>query len=222
MLFVAGLGLAAGACDTGDGTTLRDPTAPTTLPPPDTAPLPSQPIGEAGVGSVPPFESVLAAPETGGAIGQQPVAGFEIQMPWEDGTEIDLRYTCDGSNAAPAISWAGVPDGTVELAVAMVNESDLTSGRPFIQWVMTGIDPASNGLGENEVPPGAVEGINFFGDIGYTGPCPDPGTRNTYTFTVLALAQQLEIAEETPAAQILDTITTVSIGTASNTANVAR
>ncbi|MGA9276736.1 YbhB/YbcL family Raf kinase inhibitor-like protein [Ilumatobacter sp.] len=219
--------LALGACDTGDGTTLRDPTAPTTLPPPDTAPIPTEAI-DASTAAPSSFDTLP------GSSGADPAGSGEFEVveaetidldlvtPWGDGDEIELRYTCDGSNGAPAISWSGIPDGTQELAVVMVDESDISQGRPFIHWVMAGIAPDIDALEENEVPPGAVQAINFFGDVGYTGPCPNPGSTSTYTVTVVAVGQQLEVAEETPAAQVLDLIETVSIGSASNAGTVTR
>lgn len=209
-----------GACDTGDGTTLRDPTAPTTLPP-DTTLLPAESIDDSGVASDPVFESVPASTLVGSAAAES-TTPFELTMPWATEGAIDLRYTCDGIDATPALSWTGVPDGAVELAVSMVNDSDVSNGRPFIHWVMAGIDPSHTGLAEDEVPPGAVQGINFLGDVGYTGPCPEPGTTNTYTFTVHALAQQTEVADDTPAAQMLDLIDTVAIGSATSSATAAR
>ena len=215
---------ALSACDTGDGTTLRTPTAPTTLPPVESAPLPSEVIDDAADEAAP--ESTGAAPPSTAALpgdGSGEIADdAQLFTPWADGGTIDLRYTCDGSNAAPALSWTGIPAGAAELAISMVDESDLSSGRPFIHWVMSGIDPGLDRLAENEVPPGAVQGINFFGDVGYTGPCPDPGTTGTFVLTVFALGQQLEFADETPAAELLDVIGTVAIGAADSTGTVTR
>ncbi len=222
------------ACDVGDGTTLRDPVAPTTLPPPDTTPLETVPIEDPALGDPaldspeldggapaidsPPLPTVPAVPPTGGV----PATGFRAFTPWADGAPIDLRYTCDGANTSPALSWTDVPDGTQELAISMVDESNLSNGRPFIHWVLAGIDPGVDRIGENEIPSGAVRGLNFFGDLGYTGPCPDPGSAGTFTITVFALNQQLELADGTPAAELLDVVGTVSIGSASSVGTVTR
>ncbi|WP_040492853.1 YbhB/YbcL family Raf kinase inhibitor-like protein [Ilumatobacter nonamiensis] len=217
---IAGVVALAG-CDTGDGTTLREPTAPTTLPPPETT-LPGEPVAEASVSSTASFDTVPIEIDDIESVPPPDTGAIELTMPWADGAAVDIRYTCDGNNAAPAITWTGMPEETVEVAVAMVNESDLTAGRPFIQWVMAGIDPSLDGLAENEVPAGAVQGINFFGDVGYTGPCPDPGTVDDYTFTVFAVEQQLELADETPAAQMLDVILTVAIDSGSSSSFARR
>lgn len=219
--------LALAACDTGDGTNLRTPTAPTTQAPVESAPLPSEPVDDPSLDGAPAIETIPVEPPPGdgGSAGDsQPddTAGMRAFTPWADGGTIDLRYTCDGSNAAPSISWSGIPAGTAEIAVSMVDESNLSAGRPFIHWVMAGIDPVTDRLGEDEVPPGAVEGLNFFGDVGYTGPCPDPGTTGTFVLTVFALGQQLELADGTPAAELLDVIGTVALGTSSSSGTATR
>jgi Raf kinase inhibitor-like YbhB/YbcL family protein len=214
--------LALTACDTGDGTTLRTPTAPTTLPPVESAPISSVPIDDPSLDGAPAIETLPAGPppsDDGSTVAAEELRVF---APWADGGVIDLRYTCDGSNSAPSISWTGVPDGTAEIAISMVDESDLSAGRPFIHWVMAGIDPTTERLGENEVPPGAVQGLNFFGDVGYGGPCPDPGTTGTFVLTVFALGQQLELADGTPAAELLDLVGTVALDSSSSLGTATR
>lgn len=223
---VVGL-LALTACDTGDGTRLRTPTAPTTQAPVESAPLPSEPVDDPSLDGAPAIETlpVEPPPGDGGSTGDSQADqtdGMRVFTPWADGGSIDLRYTCDGSNAAPSISWSGLPADTAEIAVSMVDESNLSAGRPFIHWVMAGIDPTIERLGEDEVPLGAIEGLNFFGDVGYTGPCPDPGTTGTFVLTVFALGQQLELADATPAAELLDVIGTVSIASAASSGTATR
>ena len=222
--------LALAACDTGDGTTLRTPTSPTTLPPPDTTPLPSLPLGDgsdAGIGQLPTTTPLGGAagidPAVTDAIPGVPSAGrMQVFAPWPDGGAIDVRATCDGTDTAPAISWTGVPDGTAEIAVALVDDSKLSDGRPFIHWVVAGIAPDVERLGEAEIPLGALQGLNFFGEVGYSGPCPDPGSAHTYTLSVYALGQQLEVVDGTPAADMLDLVQTVSLDAATTSATFAR
>jgi len=225
LVAVVGAAVLLVACDVGDGTTLRDPVAPTTLPPPDTTPLETLPLDDAtlddpALDGAPAIDSLpsptVPATQAGAA------ASFRAFAPWADGAPIDILYTCDGANASPAFSWTGIPDGTQELAISLVDESNLSNGRPFIHWVVAGIDPGIDRVAENETPLGAVRGLNFFGDVGYTGPCPDPGSTNTFTLTVFALNQQLELADGTPAAELLDVVGTVAIGSASTTGTVTR
>ena len=86
---------------------------------------------------------------------------------WPNGAAIPARHTCDDPDVAPALSWTTVPVDAVELAVTMV---DLDAN--FVHWVMFGISPTRTGLAEDEVPPGAIQWPNDFGDEGYGGPVP--------------------------------------------------
>ncbi len=211
------------ACDVGDGTTLRDPVAPTTLPPPDTTPLETVPLDDPAIDGAPAIESLPSPTDPTTVVPEEAVTGgFQVFAPWADGAPIDTRYTCDGSNASPALSWTGVPEGTQEIAISLVDETNLSNGRPFVHWVLGGIDPTLDRIAENEVPFGSTRGLNFFGEVDYTGPCPDPGTMASYSITVFALNQQVELADGTPAAELLDVFGIVSIGSTSSIGTVSR
>lgn len=229
LVAVSVVALFLAACDIGDGTTLRDPVAPTTLPPPDTTPLETLPLDDPTLDGAPLIDSIPSptVPATDDGVASTDAntiatTGFRIFAPWADGAKIDPLYTCDGSNASPAIAWADVPAGTQELAISLVDETNLSNGRPFVHWVLAGLDPTLDRVGENEVPLGALQGLNFFGDVGYTGPCPNPDSTANYTITVFALNQQLELADGTPAAELLDVISIVTIDSASSVGSVTR
>lgn len=200
------------ACDTGDGKQLRP--ADTTS---STVPLDSIGASDASLPSV----SDGAGDGAGGSTTPLPTASesaqleaeFEVVAPWLDGAEIDSRYACDGLDLAPAVSWGTPPDGTEELAVAMVDESVISDDGPFVHWVIAGIRPAEITLIEGDVPAGSVQAINFFGDVGYGGPCPPLGEDpHEYKLTVYALNQPLGLADRTPATEFLDVIETFAIG----------
>ena len=214
VLFVA-------ACDTGDGTELRPPDVPPTLPPLTTEPLASVALDELPGSDVTdpvvPLTTGTALPAPADAGGS-----FELFVPWADGGAIEPRFGCDGSNASPPITWAGAPADTAEFAIAFVDETNLSNGRPFIHWVIAGLDPTRTSLIEDERPVGSSQALNFFGDIAYAGPCPAPGDTNTYRLTVYALNQQLELADGTPAAEMLDTIESVAIDATSVTGTRTR
>lgn len=224
------------ACDVGDGTALRDPVAPTTLPPPDTTPLETLPLEEPAFDAPITGNQITGDPVLDGAPAFDPAStppaadtdingaasGFSLFTPWAKAAPIDLLYTCDGANTSPTLSWDGVPAGTQELAISLVDDSNLSNGRPFIHWVLAGIDPDLDRIGDDEIPVGAISGLNFFGEVGYTGPCPDPGSESSYTLTLFALNQQLELADGTPAAELLDVIATVSLDSTSSTGTVTR
>jgi hypothetical protein len=203
------LALLAG-CDTGDGKELQSF---------DPADYPSQtvPPSIAGGSSIDDEFSIDLPGDTGGdpSIDGSIDAGiepFSLAAPWLAGGQIDARYTCDGANVSPSVSWGAVPAGTVEVALVMVDDSAVSDGQPFVHWVIGGLDPAEIAVAEGDVPLGAIQGLNFFGDVGYGGPCPPPGDEpHLYRVTAYALNQQLELADGDPAADFLDIIATITI-----------
>ncbi len=117
------------------------------------------------------------------------MAGLELRSSvFEDGGTIPSRYTCDGENLSPPLSFAGVPDGTRSLAL-VVDDPDAPVGT-FTHWLAWGIDPGADGLGEGQ--PAPREGRNGFGTVGYAGPCPPRG-RHRYFFRLHALDTELEL-----------------------------
>ena len=76
---------------------------------------------------------------------------------------------------------------------------------------------------EGDVPLGAVQATNSFGFVGYGGPCPPAGdATHIYRLTLYALNQQNELADGTPAAELLDFIEDVAIGAADLTGTYRR
>ena len=100
------------------------------------------------------------------------IGGMSMSTPFGADEAIPAKYTCDGQNVSPLITWTGVPEGTVEIAIQVI---DLDS-EDYTHWVITGIDPAAGRIEEGKVPAGAVQSKNSSGTIGYTGPCPTKGS----------------------------------------------
>jgi len=212
------VGVSLAGCDTGDGKTLQPPSVAftTTVAPPVTllsVPLVTDDLFAATTTPiVPAFTNAPDAP-----------SAFQAFVPWANGAPIDPRYGCDGENIAPAVSWTPPPAGTSELAIVLADESAVDGDGPFIHWIMVGVDPNDLSLLEGDVPPGAVNGLNSFGSIGYSGPCPPAGDApHVYRLTVYALNQQSELADGTPASNLLEFITDVAIGATSLTGTAAR
>ncbi len=65
------------------------------------------------------------------------VAPFTMVAPWQDGAEIPVLNTCDGDDVSPALSWTGVPDGAVEMALVVTDDN----ADGFFHWVVTNFDP---------------------------------------------------------------------------------
>lgn len=185
--------LAAMAACRDDGRELREPEFP--LPPPTTT-------------TVPPGEVLPTAPP--------PLA---IVAPWQDGATVPLRHTCDDADVSPALTWTNVPAGTVELAITV---TDLDADG-FSHWVVTGIDPTVGGIAEGEPPAGAVERVNDFGRPGWGGPCPPEGDpEHFYLFTVHALNQPLQVADDASAAEVVESLNRLAVAQASISGTYAR
>jgi len=114
---------------------------------------------------------------------------------FSDGGSIPPKYTCDGKDVSPPLSWSGVPEATKSLAL-ICDDPDAPSG-VWVHWVAYDLPPSSAGLPEavpprEEIPGGGRQGRNDFRKIGYGGPCPPSGTHR-YVFTVSALDRTVDL-----------------------------
>jgi Raf kinase inhibitor-like YbhB/YbcL family protein len=194
---------AVSACDTDDGRQLRPPTseqraALTTT----TTTTTTGAVGTAGAGAV--TSDPAAAP-------------FSITAPWADGAAIDRRYTCDGQDVSPALSWTAPPPGTVELAL-LVTDDDAAD---FVHWAVAGIPPQAGGVAQGATIEAAIQGQTSFGQTGWGGPCPPKG-RHTYRFSLYALSQQAEVADGFAAADLQVYTDTSSLAVAEVTGTYER
>ena len=140
-----------------------------------------------------------------------PIEGdLEVIAPWRDGATIDARYTCDGLNVSPALSWSPAPEGTVEIAITL---SDLDVPG-FVHWAIAGLPSTATSIAEGDVPLGAYEAANSLGDIGYTGPCPTAGSEHLYILTVHYLAEETGLEDGVAGLDLLDLIQSVELSTA--------
>ena len=105
--------------------------------------------------------------------------------------EIPRKFTCDGEDLSPPLSWAGLPAGTKSLAL-IVDDPDAPDHKApkmvYVHWVLYNIPPDAAGLAEASAaaPAGARDGLNDWGRTGYGGPCPPIG-RHRYFHKLYAL-----------------------------------
>lgn len=205
MMAAIAMAILVAGCDTGDGKQLR-PYDPADYP----APTPTTDVSNSAV-----LNDDLGGAEaslTPAISDSGTVESFTMTAPWLSGETIDDRYTCDGLDIAPALSWGGVPEGTVEIAITMVDDSAVSDGQPFVHWAIAGLDPNEIALVEGDVPEGATQALNFFGDVDYGGPCPPPGDdAHLYRFTAYALNTSLQLADGTLATEFLEAIAQATI-----------
>lgn len=129
-------------------------------------------------------------------------APFELSSPViREGAVLaraQVHADCGGGNVAPALSWSGAPAGTRSFAVTLF-DPDAKGG--WWHWTVYDIPATAQGLPSGgALPPGARAGLNDFGQSGYGGACPPPGSgSHRYRFTVWAMGTAvlpLEGAEE--------------------------
>jgi hypothetical protein len=188
LALVAAIALAAApaaGCDTDDGRALAAPAPGATAPPLPTGSSTSVTVG-------------LGTP----VVGSEDASGLILGSPaFGSGSPIPVRYSCDGDNISPPIGWAGIPAGTVELALTVVDPD--APGAPFVHWVIAGFDPSLTGLDEDAVPEGAVEARNGSSEFGWFGPCPPAGEVHSYVFTLFALQEPSGVAPGTSGADAI-------------------
>ena len=114
---------------------------------------------------------------------------------FSEGAMIPSKYTCDGQDISPPLSWADVPEGTRSLA--LISDDPDTPVGTWVHWVVFNIPPDLDGFAEG-VPSkdlaglNIVEGFTDFGRSGYGGPCPPSGTHRYY-FKLYALDTVLKL-----------------------------
>ena len=65
----------------------------------------------------------------------------------------------------------------------------------FTHWLVWNIDPKTEVIKQESVPPGSIEGLNGREKTGYTGPCPPDGKPHRYFFKLYALNSRLAETE---------------------------
>ncbi|HNY76595.1 MAG TPA: YbhB/YbcL family Raf kinase inhibitor-like protein [Bacteroidales bacterium] len=114
---------------------------------------------------------------------------------FSDGGMIPAKYTCDGANISPQLSWDNAPKGTKSF-VLICEDPDAPMGT-FTHWVLYDLPADVHELPENLpkdkiLPNGAKQGITDFKKVGYGGPCPPNGTHRYY-FKLYALDTLLNL-----------------------------
>lgn len=108
---------------------------------------------------------------------------------------IPAKYTCDGEDVSPPLTWSGAPAGTQSFAV-ISDDPDAPAGT-WVHWVIWNIPAGTQALEENvpkleALPNGARQGTTDFRRLGYGGPCPPSGTHR-YSFRLYALDAPLDL-----------------------------
>ena len=165
--------------------------------------------------SEPPL--IEAGDPTTSALPGEAVDELVVTAPWADGAPIPAKYTCAGDDVSPALTWPVAPEGTIEIAITMVDED----APQYVHWAISGLEPGTTAVGEGVLPDSAIQAANGAGRPGYSGPCPPAGTTHSYTIEVHYLNQQLEVAEGEPGADMMLAIRSATFRSATVTGTAA-
>lgn len=111
---------------------------------------------------------------------------------------IPSRYSCEGENLSPELTWSGAPQGTKSFAL-VVHDPDAPHPGGYTHWVVFNIPATVTHVAENapkqtNFPGGGIQGKNDSGSTGYTGPCPPSGSHRYY-FHLYAVDGQLNLSQ---------------------------
>jgi Raf kinase inhibitor-like YbhB/YbcL family protein len=137
-----------------------------------------------------------------------------------DGGEIPSRFTCDGEDVSPDLTWEGAPPETAALAL-VVDDPD---ARGWVHWVVFDLTGTSSGgiaEGVSTSPDAPPQGTNDFRRVGWGGPCP-PSGEHRYVFRLLALDEPLGLTGAPRAAEVLAAAEGHVVGEAHLTARYRR
>lgn len=131
---------------------------------------------------------------------------FEIEThAFQNGATIPTRYTCEGADLSPDLSWKNPPEQTKSFAL-ICDDPDAPHGT-WVHWVIYNIPKEIQSLAEGVVtidrlPDGTEQGLNDFKQSGYAGPCPPPGKAHRYFFKLYALDTVLSLKKDATKADL--------------------
>lgn len=104
---------------------------------------------------------------------------------------LPLSATAEGPGAPPHLEWLGVPAAARSIAV-VVEDPDAPFPRPFVHWLVYGLDPSVSALDGAHVA--GHEGKNSMMGIGFSPVAPPAGHGpHRYHFQVFALDREIDL-----------------------------
>ena len=125
------------------------------------------------------------------------------------GGQIPQKYTADGEDISPSLSWTSAPQNTVSFTITC-EDSDASGsgGGAFFHWIVfdmtANVTQLTEGITNQEIlDNGAKQGTNDMSIIGYSGPSPPSGTHR-YVFKIYALDTMLNLESGATKQQVKD------------------
>jgi Raf kinase inhibitor-like YbhB/YbcL family protein len=126
-----------------------------------------------------------------------PMVAFQLKSSaFSNGGAIPPKFTCDGPDVSPALSWNDPPPGTT--AFALIMDDPDAPGGTWVHWILYDLPASVRALREGvpkakDLENGARQGSIDFRRIGYGGPCPPRGATHRYSFRLYALDQLTQL-----------------------------
>lgn len=132
------------------------------------------------------------------------IGGVELLVrsdAFENLSAMPSKYSADGQQISPPLSWSTVPEGARSLAL-VVEDPDAPTPNPFVHWLLYNIPADLRGLPEDvrheeiaAAARGAMQGKNSTLKIGWAGMAPPKGdTPHHYHFQLFALDRTVDLA----------------------------
>ncbi|WP_201456371.1 YbhB/YbcL family Raf kinase inhibitor-like protein [Chlamydia sp. 17-3921] len=121
------------------------------------------------------------------------------------GRPIPKKYTCQGLDISPPLTFEGVPSQAVSLALIVEDPDvpkEIRSDGLWVHWVVFNLSPTIVNLAEGAVIY-AMQGLNTSGKAIYQGPCP-PDRQHRYYFNLYALDVVLPQEQDVTRDQLLE------------------
>jgi Raf kinase inhibitor-like YbhB/YbcL family protein len=142
---------------------------------------------------------------TSNAVKGVPLMQFTLSSSgFAPGQAIPRKYSCDGQDISPPLTWGEPPQNTRSLA--LVADDPDAPGGTYVHWVLYNMPPHTRAL------PEAVH-KNSWGRLGYGGPCP-PGGTHRYFFKLYALDRMLDLAAGASKQRLLEAMQSHILGEA--------
>ena len=131
------------------------------------------------------------------------------------GADAPASATCaSGTNLHPGFEWTNLPEDTIELGITLSDQTDPEN--PLLLWLMAGLDPNSGSLAQGDLPAGAFETLNDYGQPGWGNPCLESFNtgRRDLQFRLYALDRNSDISPGAPGNTAWDELAARSIDSA--------